>query len=153
MKRVTLLFLLRPGEILLAMKKRGTGQGKWNGVGGKIEGDESVEAATIRECQEEVGVTPHDLEKVGVIDFRIPHLDFHNVAHVYFCRTWDGEPEETEEMAPEWFRLDNVPYDQMWSDDRLWMPRVLNGDKIEAHFVFNEREQVVRSVIRPLRDN
>jgi len=36
-KVLTLVFLRRPGQILLGMKKRGFGQGRWNGFGGKGE--------------------------------------------------------------------------------------------------------------------
>ena len=54
MKHVTLLFLLTDDQILLAMKKRGFGMGRWNGVGGKIEPGETIEEATARECREEI---------------------------------------------------------------------------------------------------
>lgn len=37
--KVTLLFLRKDGRILLAMKKRQFGTGKWNGVKGKVEPD------------------------------------------------------------------------------------------------------------------
>ena len=39
MKQATLCLLVKDNEILLAMKKRGFGVGKWNGVGGKIDYD------------------------------------------------------------------------------------------------------------------
>jgi len=32
---------------------------------------------------------------------------------------------ETEEMKPEWFSIDEIPYDKMWDDDSYWMPRIL----------------------------
>ncbi|CAN0403706.1 unnamed protein product, partial [Ectocarpus sp. 8 AP-2014] len=44
-------------EILLGMKKRGFGEGKWNGFGGKVESGESVEEAAKRELMEEAGLT------------------------------------------------------------------------------------------------
>ena len=47
-KVVTLLFVLRPGHVLLGMKKRGFGEGRWNGFGGKVEEDETIEEAAIR---------------------------------------------------------------------------------------------------------
>lgn len=135
-----LLFLIRDGEILLAMKKRGTGMGKWNGVGGKVVDGETVEAATVRECQEEIGVTPLALEKVAELDFQIPSQDFHNYTHVYFCRDWKGEPVETEEMAPTWFALGSIPYQAMWLDDQHWLPRVLQGERLRGWFLFDEHE-------------
>lgn len=152
MKITTLLFLLRESEILLAMKKRGTGEGKWNGVGGKVAEGESIEQATIRECQEEIGVTPLVLEKVGLFDFQIPAQDFHNVAHVYFCRQWEGRPIETEEMRPQWFALDSIPFSEMWSDDIHWLPKVLAGEKLEARFLFDENEQAVEMNFMPLQE-
>ncbi|HEU5121620.1 MAG TPA: NUDIX domain-containing protein, partial [Candidatus Saccharimonadales bacterium] len=68
-KVCTLLFLKKDNRILLAMKKRGFGAGRYNGIGGKIEAGESVEAALIRECQEEIEVTPLNFWKVAEHDF------------------------------------------------------------------------------------
>ena len=48
----TLALLINDDEILLALKKRGHGEGKYNGVGGKIKENETPEAAMIRETQE-----------------------------------------------------------------------------------------------------
>ena len=50
----TLLLLRKDNEILLAKKKRGFGEGKYNGVGGKLEDGETPEEAMIRETEEEI---------------------------------------------------------------------------------------------------
>jgi mutator protein MutT len=150
MKATTLLFLVRDDEILLAMKKRGTGVNKWNGVGGKVGPEESVETAAIRECEEEIGVTPLHLEKVAELDFQIPTQQFHNFAHVYFCRQWQGEPTESEEMAPSWFPVAEIPYDEMWADDQHWLPRVMAGERLRGWFVFDEHEEVSTMRFEPL---
>ena len=71
-KRATILFLIRDNQILLAMKKRGFGAGRFNGVGGKPEGDETIEQTAIRECQEEICVTPTKFNEVGRINFYFP---------------------------------------------------------------------------------
>ena len=70
MKLSTLCFLLRDGQILLAMKKRGFGEGKWNGAGGKVNAGETVEHAAVRELREEVGVLADekDLEPMGILE-------------------------------------------------------------------------------------
>ena len=47
-KDYTLLFVRKDDEILLGMKKRGFGTGKWNGFGGKIEAGETIEQAAVR---------------------------------------------------------------------------------------------------------
>lgn len=134
MRHVTLLFLRRDGEIMLAMKKRGFGVGKWNGAGGKVEPGETHEQAAVRECQEEIGVTPQDLQKIGELHFYdLPDVDHY--CHIYTATEWDGDPHETEEMRPQWFKLADIPYDQMWPDDELWMPLLLAGKRFKGRVV------------------
>ncbi|CAN0261386.1 unnamed protein product, partial [Ectocarpus fasciculatus] len=59
-------------EILLGMKKRGFGEGKWNGFGGKVESGESVDEAAKRELMEEAGVTARELSLRGRLIFHVP---------------------------------------------------------------------------------
>lgn len=144
-KQATICLLLRDGEILLAMKKRGFGVGKWNGVGGKPNQDEAIEEAAIRETGEEILVTPKNLTHVALLNFYNednPALNDQQV-HVYIVKDWDGDPTETEEMAPKWFKLDEIPYDQMWEDDQHWFPLVLAGKKIQGDFLFGEGDNLI----------
>jgi mutator protein MutT len=138
MQHVTLLFLRRNNQVLLAMKKRGFGAGKWNGAGGKLEPNETPTAAAIRECQEEVGVTPSDLQAVGEIDFYDKAADdFHHHMHIFTAHKWDGDPTETEEMRPEWFAVNALPYATMWAADKQWIPLVLDGKTVHGTIIFN----------------
>lgn len=133
MQRVTLLFLLRDDQILLAYKKRGFGQGKWNGVGGKVNEGEDPKTAAIRECQEEICVTPTSLKQVAVLHFfEKTDPSFHFNAFVFTATEWTGAPTETEEMRPKWYNLSDIPYDQMWADDPHWLPLVLDGKLVEG---------------------
>lgn len=136
----TLLFLVRPNEILLAMKKRGFGKGLWNGVGGKIEPHESIEQAMIRECEEEIGVRPIHFRKVALHEFVYQSSDKPVLVHAYLCDDWAGEPHETEEMAPQWFSQNAIPYDNMWEDDKYWLPQVLDNKLLRTRFVFTDQE-------------
>ena len=133
-------------ELLLAMKKRGFGIGKWNGVGGKLDpekGDKNILDVAIREAREELGVKIKDPEKVALLSFYFPYVpdkEWDQDVHVFLVKEWEGEPAETEEMAPEWFKEEDIPFDNMWSDDKLWLPQVLNGKKLKAEFFFKEGE-------------
>lgn len=148
--RRTLLFLTRDDEILLAMKKRGHGEGKWNGVGGKLEAGETVEQALIRECQEEIGVTPIDYWRVAEHDFTqdADTAEPWNLrAYAYLCDDWEGEPTESEEMQPRWFKLDNIPYADMWEADRSWLPLVLGKKVVKGTYVFDSNNRLVEHSI------
>lgn len=149
--RRTLLFLRRDDELLLAMKKRGFGAGKWNGVGGKIEAGETLEDALVRECQEEINVTPLSWQPVAELDFiqDAPNDDpWHMYVYAYLCDEWDGEPSESEEMRPEWFSIDRIPYHEMWDDDIYWLPQVLGGALVTGKFAFDENDRMIRHDIR-----
>src|ERR1700734_1865860 len=110
MRQATLLFLIDDNQILLALKKRGFGEGKWNGVGGKPDGEESIEQTAIRECQEEIGVKPIEISQTAKLDFYFPKdkPDWDQQVNVYLCRKWEGKPTESEEMAPKWFSFKDI---------------------------------------------
>lgn len=144
-KVCTLLFLRDSDRILLAMKKRGFGADRFNGVGGKVEPGETIEQALVRECNEEIGVTPVTFAKVGECDFvqQEGEKPWRMYVHIYICTEWQGEPQETEEMAPSWVDTKDIPYERMWQDDILWLPSVLDGKKIFGSFTFDEHDTML----------
>jgi 8-oxo-dGTP pyrophosphatase MutT (NUDIX family) len=146
MQQASLLFLMKPGSILLAMKKRGFGVGHWNGVGGKPEGDETISQTAIRECKEEIYVTPKAIKERGRLNFYFPETKKHweQQVVVFTCEEWEGEPTESEEMAPKWFDIDKIPYDKMWVDDVLWLPKVIKGEYVKGNFYFGENEKLLK---------
>lgn len=149
----TLLFVIdgAGGRALLIRKKRGLGAGKINAPGGRLEPNESPLACAVRETQEEIGVTPLAPQKVGELRFQfvvregeggalVPGYKLH--AHVYRAAAWEGEPIETDEATPHWFPLDALPFDEMWADDRLWIPMMLAGRAFDARFVFEDERML-----------
>ena len=136
-----LLFVIRNGETLLIHKKRGLGAGKINAPGGRIEPGETPEDAAVRETREEVGVTPASPRRRGHLRFQF--VDGYGLeCHVLSSDACEGEAHETDEAVPLWTRLDALPYDRMWADDRLWLPLMLAGRPFRGRFVFDGERMV-----------
>ncbi|MEK9182210.1 MAG: 8-oxo-dGTP diphosphatase, partial [Patescibacteria group bacterium] len=138
MKRIlTLCIIYQDRKILLGMKKRGFGVGKWNGFGGHVEEAESTEEAVKREVFEEAGLKVKSLEKMGVIifEFQDGHQSFE--VHIFRSKDFEGEITESEEMKPEWFYVDKLPLDNMWPADAHWLPIMLKGKKFEGKFIYD----------------
>lgn len=141
-KEVTNVFLVKGDEVCLGMKKRGFGQGLWNGTGGKIEVGETPEVAAKREAREEFGVELNIIENGSKILFIFKDgSEF--LAHLFLCHNWSGNPVESEEMAPKWFKTNNLPLESMWDTDKSWLPIVLTGRKVEGTFYFKDDAKTV----------
>jgi 8-oxo-dGTP diphosphatase / 2-hydroxy-dATP diphosphatase len=131
-------------EILLGMKKRGFGVGKWNGFGGKIEEGESVEEAAIRELKEESNlvVQPADLKRRGYIVFNMKESN--KLMRVHIFESWDfsGTECESEEMRPQWYTEETIPFDKTWPDDKYWMPLFLSGKSFLGRFDYEDDDTI-----------
>ena len=134
--RASLLFISREREVVLIHKKRGFGKGKINGPGGRIESGETPRQGAIREVQEEICVTPTDVEECGELFFQFQDgFSIHGV--VFRADRFEGELGETEEADPFWVSHDEIPYDRMWADDVYWLPLVLAGRRFTGRFLFD----------------
>jgi 8-oxo-dGTP pyrophosphatase MutT (NUDIX family) len=139
------------GEVLLGLKKRGFGTGKYSGFGGKVEDGETIAAAAVRELEEEasIRVDERDLRPVGHMTFLFPNRPAWNqTVHVFLVREWRGDPLESGEMKPVWFRINELPFKEMWQDAFHWLPDALEGKKLRMRFVFADDNENVRSVHR-----
>jgi len=137
MKVLTLCIVHKDGKVLLGMKKRGFGTGRWNGFGGKMEEGETIETAARRELGEEAGIHAVEMKELGVLVFEFKDGTNPSEVHIFRVSDFNGEPTETEEMKPQWFETDQIPYGQMWPDDAHWMPLFLNGKNFKGKFLFD----------------
>ncbi|KKU91094.1 MAG: 7,8-dihydro-8-oxoguanine triphosphatase [Candidatus Jorgensenbacteria bacterium GW2011_GWA1_48_11] len=148
-KILTLTLIHQPPRILLGMKKRGFGAGRWNGFGGKLNPGEDIVAAAKREIKEEVGLEIlGDLKKAGIIDFSWAGKPDVLQVHVFRAEKFSGEPVESEEMKPQWFNVDRIPFDKMWSDDIHWLPLFLAGKTFRGRFVFDESDNTLEHALK-----
>jgi 8-oxo-dGTP diphosphatase / 2-hydroxy-dATP diphosphatase len=136
-KILTLCMVCNDEGVLLGMKKRGFGAGRWNGFGGKVEAGETIEAAALREMQEEVSLTPIEMVKAGILEFSFQSEPTVLEVHIFKVTAYAGEPTESEEMKPQWFSWDEVPFTQMWVDDEYWFPHLQSDELFTGTFLFD----------------
>ncbi|KAI4883987.1 hypothetical protein NFI96_003367 [Prochilodus magdalenae] len=151
-KLLTLVLVVQPGRVLLGMKKRGFGAGKWNGFGGKVQSGETIEQAARRELLEESGLTVDILHKIGNITFEfVGETELMDV-HIFRADTFTGEPTESEEMRPQWFDIDKIPFSEMWADDVLWFPLMLQKRKFLGYFKFQGHDLIVEQKLDEVQE-
>jgi 8-oxo-dGTP diphosphatase len=135
-ERATLCFVIRDGQALLIRKKRGLGAGKINGPGGRLDPGETPLQCAIREVQEELLVTPTGVQPAGELLFQF--ADGHSIhGYVFTATGCVGEPTETDEATPHWFPLARIPFPEMWADDRIWVPLMIEGRPFVGRFLFD----------------
>lgn len=132
-----LCFVRSQTHVWLIHKKRGLGNGKINGPGGRVHEYERSLDAAIRETIEETGIAPIDPVAHGRLDFVF--LNGYSLsATVYVASRWTGLPVETDEARPFWCPIRSIPYRSMWADDEFWLPAVLAGKAVHGRFIFSD---------------
>ena len=142
-KILTLCFVLNRQEILLGLKKRGFGQGYWNGFGGKVKENETIEEAMLREVKEESGLDLIEYTEVGLLEFEFINDQSLLEVHVFKSNSFAGHLQENDEMHPQWFNINQIPYEKMWLDDKYWLPLLLAGKSFQGKFKFNGNENLL----------
>ena len=142
-----LCLVISDHQLLLIRKKKGLGAGKINMPGGRIEPGETAAQAAVRECREEVGITPHSPEKRADLSFEFADgLSLHCSA--FFAYSHSGEAVETDEADPFWCDIDKIPFSEMWEDDALWIPRTLKGELLKGVFIFDGDRMLSKDIQR-----
>lgn len=140
MRKSTVVLIFNDNKILLCMKKRGFWAWKWNWPGWKVNPEEEILDAAIRELNEEVGIQidKNFLKYSWLIQFSFDNKsEWNQEMSIYSVYWYKWNVSESEEMKPEWFSLDNIPYDNMWDADKIWIPRVINKEEIEYQILFD----------------
>jgi len=93
----------RDGRILLAQRPKGKSMaGLWEFPGGKVEPEETPEAALIRELHEELGIETWQSCLAPLTFASHRYDDFHLLMPLFACRKWDGIVQSKEQQALKW---------------------------------------------------
>lgn len=125
----TLCYLEKDGMYLMmhrTKKEQDISQGKWLGVGGHFERNESPEDCMIREVWEETGYTPLAWQLRGLVTF-ITDTTEAEYMHLFTVTAFEGEAHECNEGDLVWVKKEDVPNLNVWEGDRLFL-RLLAED-------------------------
>jgi len=128
-------------QVLLIEKKKGLGAGLINAPGGHIEDGETGIEASIREFKEETGLDIINLNRKGILHFQFLHSTGLR-GQVYFCNEYSGTLVETDEAKGFWCDVEEIPYPKMWEDDKVWLPKALEGKNILLYSIFEDQKML-----------
>jgi len=131
-----LCYIRTGGRVLLQLKADGRfGGGWWNAPGGKLADGESPLAAIVREVREETGLEVDGLREHGTLTFYFGSaIEPDMIVHVFSTEQYHGQLRANDEGRLEWVAEERLPYDQMWPDDRIWLPHLLAGRRFSGTF-------------------
>jgi len=140
--RATGCGIVRDNRVLLIRKAKGQfGAGKWSVLGGKIDDGESIGHACVREVLEESGLDTYYLKYHGVLKFRFGNENETQpdwVVHAFSTESFEGQLRESAEGILCWTEIDEIPYDEMWPDNRFWLPLLIQGKTFNGEFRFDK---------------
>ena len=129
MLETTLCYLTRGDEVLMlhrVSKKNDVNAGKWIGVGGKLERDETPEACVLREVREETGLTLTQWQYRGIVDFESE--DWAERMHLYTADGFSGKMTDCDEGKLAWIARDKVDSLSLWEGDRVFLRLLVQGE-------------------------
>lgn len=150
MKLATLCYIKNNGKTLMlhrVKKENDIHEGKWNGLGGKLQDGETPEECAIREIQEECGLCVKNPEMKGVITF--PSFDGKDTWYVFLflIKEFEGKLKESSEGDLEWID-DNKLFDlNIWDGDKIFMKWLEQDGFFSGKFVYENGKLVNHDVV------
>lgn len=141
--RTVLLYIEREDEYLLIHRtKKDMNYGKYMGVGGHIERGETPRRAAVREAFEESGLNVEKLIYCGKLYFYFDcNANQVELSYLYKSDKFSGElKKECSEGELLWVKKNDVLDLDVWAGDKIFLPKMENGERFELDLFFEKEE-------------
>ena len=150
MKLATLCYLKAGGKTLMMhriKKANDIHQGKWNGLGGKLDPGETPEECVVREVREESGLVIEDPLLKGVLTFPKFANGEDWYAFVFVARRFNGKLIDSNEGILEWIDDELLLELDLWQGDRFFIPWLEQPGFFSGKFIYQTGLLVEHSVV------
>jgi len=151
-KQTTGVYLIKDNKILFLVRKKENDkihqQGMYLPIGGHVELGEGIEEATIREVQEESGITVHSLELKGLLYIRSQNTgDYDIMMTVFTSSDFTGEPVAGNEGYFEWIELENIQEVNLYEGDKIYLQLLLNRNFFVIEFLYKNFDLISHKIL------
>lgn len=150
MKLATLCYVRQNGKTLMihrVKKKNDMHQGKWNGLGGKLEAGETPEECAIREIYEESGLRARNIELKGLLTFPGFANEEDWYAFVFTVHDFEGELIDSPEGYLSWIDDNKLAELELWDGDRVFLKWLDNPGFFSAKFNYKDGQFIDYQVV------
>jgi 8-oxo-dGTP diphosphatase len=148
MLKYTICFIRKENQILMLNRNKKPNMGLWNGVGGKIEFNESAHDGVMRETFEETGIKLEKAVFTGNVIWKSSNGEagMHVFLADFPIGTSIHTPTKVDEGVLDWKEIDwivNPDNSGVVSNIRLFLPKMLRGELGYQHAFVYENGQIV----------
>lgn len=150
MMNTTLCYIEKENKYLMlhrTKKDNDLNEGKWIGVGGKFEKDETPEECLLREVREETGLTLTRYKLRAVITFRSDKWETEYM-YLFTADGFTGELIDCSEGELEWVDKDKILNLNIWEGDKIFLKKMIEEDHFFTLKVVYEGDKLVESVMK-----
>ena len=128
-KKTTCIYLESDDQYLMMLRNKkhhDENEGKWIGIGGKLECNETLEECAIREVYEETGykLQTKQLLYKGLVHFNVNDIETETIS-IYIAQVPYFEPIDCIEGTLKWINKEDILNLSLWEGDRLFLKELI----------------------------
>jgi 8-oxo-dGTP diphosphatase len=142
-KELVICHVIKGDSILLIRPDTGIGKGKWNAPYGEMNAGEKPNKSAIRNVFQKTGLYVNKTFYHGTIRlFLNGKVEYTYKLQLFSTRLFSGDIKPNMEGEARWFKTSEIPYYEMWADDKYWVNLMLQGKKFDADFSSMKRTRM-----------